>query len=96
MTRKFELAVRDNDAVRLTITPDRITLKVPSTLTVELKAALVDFAKQVAEIISFKHISMRGHVLVSQTELSVIMKSDSLNLSESFTKSLINDEVAAW
>ncbi len=58
--RKFEVITTDSHAVKLTITKERVTVKLPQTITLVDAERIVKFFKKVADKHPSPHITLRA------------------------------------
>lgn len=81
--RKFEVLEIGNQKHKLTITPNRVTVKLAEDSTPEDSKQVVDFCKRIADAFMPEQ-SFRGKVSIYEGKCSVTLYSDNKKLQETF------------
>lgn len=73
---------------KLTLTPTRITIKIPADSDAVYEARIVAFAKSVANRLGTPTQSLRGRVFLAQDRLVVCLKKDNHKIVATFEESV--------
>lgn len=83
-----KIVLMDINAAKITITPTRFEVKLPTTFDSTMTVRILAFAKDVAAKVGTPSQSLRGTISSGGTQLSVRLKRDNKEVISSFIESV--------